>query len=67
LVCVFLIGLNTHNAGDSLLTQAVLILLVISGPVVLNVCYRTFRCASSNYLKAIFDAYVRDSASAALF
>lgn len=57
LLCLFLISLNTLNAGrDGIVPQAVLFLIIISGPVLLNVFYRTYRCASSNYLKAIFDA-----------
>ena len=55
LLCVFLIALNTYNAGDALLTQAVLFVIIISTPAFANVFYRSFRCSSSNYLKVIFD------------
>jgi hypothetical protein len=55
LVTVLLMGLSSLNAGDHLTLQAVLILVVLSGPPVLNFVWRTYRCPSSNYLKAIFD------------
>lgn len=55
LLCVFLIALNTYNAADALLTQAVLFVIIISTPAFANVFYRSFRCSSSNYLKVIFD------------
>ena len=55
LLCLFLVALSTYNASGQLVTQAVLFLVIISGPVLLNVFYRTYRCDSSNYLKAIFD------------
>jgi hypothetical protein len=58
LVTVLLMGLSSLNAGDHLTLQAVLILVVLSGPPVLNFVWRTYRCPSSNYLKAIFDGVI---------
>jgi len=55
LVTVLLLALGTMNAGDHLILQAVLILVLISGPPCLNFLWRTYRCPSSNALKAVLD------------
>jgi hypothetical protein len=56
LLCLVLIALNPYNGGrDALMPQSVIFLVIISGPVFLNLFFRTYRCPSSNYLKAIFD------------
>lgn len=61
LLCCFLLALSQYNAGLTdavLLTQSVLFLCIIMIPICFNIFFRTYRCQSSNFLKAVLDSYV---------